>query len=490
MNRDVSQYVKGALTGTASDTALPMAARLESTSGMTDVFGRFLGMPFPVLLDSALGSPGPARFSYLTADPFLVLSSQGGRVRIESGGNTVELASDPFSVLQELLKEYRLPPLQGLPPFQGGAVGYLAYELAHHLETLPRAAVDDLGLPEMRIGFYDWVIARDHVSGETWAITTGLPEREVGKARSRLRWIEDTLDREGGPPRQARVVRGAGSISSGFTRDRYMRAVEVVKDYIVAGDVYQVNLSQRLEVPCPLDPWELYLGLRRVNPAPFAAYLQYPEVTVLSASPEMFLRADVGRVQTRPMKGTRPRGRDAAEDRRMISELHESDKDRAENVMIVDLLRNDLGRVCVPGSIEVADLFTIETYPTVFQMVSAVQGRLLPGMDAVDVLKACFPGGSVTGAPKIRAMEIIDELEPTQRSVYCGAIGYLGFSGAMLTSIPIRIVLIKDRTAYVQVGGGIVADSDPQAEYKETLHKARGSLDALGIREWAGHAGA
>ena len=218
-----------------------------------------------------------------------------------------------------------------------------------------------------------------------------------------------------------------------------------------------------------------------MNPAPFAAYLQYPEAAVLSASPEEYLRLDGRAVETRPMKGTMPRGCTPSDDRRLAEELHASEKDRAENVMIVDLMRNDLGRVCVPGSIHVPHLFTVEKHPAVFQMVSTVRGEVLAGVDAVDVIKACFPGGSVTGAPKIRAMEIIDELEPTQRSVYCGAIGYIGFDGSMRTSIPIRIILAKGDTAYFQVGGGVVADSDPEAEYRETLYKAQGSLRALGV---------
>jgi para-aminobenzoate synthetase component 1 len=471
------------LTAERSHTTVPLVTRLDSAPGMPDMFSRFLGASYPVFLDSALVSPGAGRFSYLTADPFAVITSKGRQVRIDSDVGVEEVVSDPFDVLQELLRKHAVPPLEGLPPFQGGAVGYLAYELAHQLESLPRRAVDDLCLPEMAMGLYDWVIARDHATGETWAVSTGLPERDEVKARSRLKWIEETLSKE--PPTQDRAATESGQqhLLSGFTRDGYLKAVEAIKHYIASGDVYQVNISQRLEAHYPGDPWALYLRLRHFNPAPFAAYLQYPDATVLSASPEMFLNAAGGHVQTRPMKGTRPRGEDGGEDLRLRAELQVSEKDRAENVMIVDVLRNDLGRVCIPGSIEVPDLFTVEIYPTVFQMVSTVRGRLLPDIDAVDLLKACFPGGSVTGAPKIRAMEIIDEMEPTQRSVYCGAIGYLGFGGAMLASVPIRIVLVKGQKAYVQVGGGVIADSDPEAEYEESLHKARGSLQALAMAD-------
>jgi para-aminobenzoate synthetase component 1 len=472
------------VTAERSKTAVPLVERLDSAPGMPEMFSRFLEAPYPALLDSALATPGAGGFSYLTADPFAVITSKGRRVRIESEAGLDEVETDPFDALQALLNQHAVPVIEGLPPFQGGAVGYLAYEMAHHLESLPRGAVDDLGMPEMAMALYDWVIARDHATGETWAVSTGLPERDEAKARHRLRWMRETLAKEPPAPNPEAARPGAQMLSSGFTRDGYIEAVDTIKRYIGAGDVYQVNISQRLEAHYPGEPWALYQRLRRLNPAPFAAYLQYPDSAVLSASPEMFLSAAGGRVQSRPMKGTRPRGADEAGDLRLRLELRSSGKDLAENVMIVDVLRNDLGKVCVPGSIEVPDLFTIEAYPTVFQMVSTVGGRLVPGVDSVDVLKASFPGGSVTGAPKIRAMEIIDEIEPTQRGVYCGAIGYLGFGGAMLTSVPIRILVVKGEKAYVQVGGGVVADSDPEAEYEETLHKARGSLQALGMADW------
>ena len=249
----------------------------------------------------------------------------------------------------------------------------------------------------------------------------------------------------------------------------------------MAGDIYQVNFSQRFEAELDGEAWQLYRRLRSINPAPFGSFLGHPDVAVLSASPELFLESTGKDVSSRPMKGTRPRSASTAEDRRLAAELAASVKDRAENVMIVDLVRNDLGRVCEPGTVLTSQLFGIEQYETVHQMVSVVNGRLKPGVGALGLLKACFPGGSVTGAPKIRAMEIIDSLEPTQRSVYCGAIGYIGFDGAMSMSMPIRIMLVKDGRVYFQVGGGIVYDSDPEAEYQETLDKARGSLLALGL---------
>ena len=461
--------------------AEPLSLRVELPCTLLDVFSNLLGLPYPVFLDGASGSPWGGRFSYVTADPFMVIRSKGRTVQVDSESGAERREADPFQVLQELLAGFKQLPVAGLPPFQGGAVGYLAYELAHLLERLPSTADDDLALPEMVIGFYDWVIARDHMTDATWLVSTGLPEATRDKAEERLRSIQRSLNQARlRPCPPARTCRPEG-LRSNFSRGRYLNAVDAVKDYIAGGDAYQVNISQRFEGPQPCDPWELYLRLRQVNPAPFASYLQFPEVAVLSASPEEYLLVEDGTVQTRPMKGTRPRGRSPQEDRRMAAELMSSEKERAENVMIVDLMRNDLGRVCTPGSIQVPELFTLETHPNVFQMTSTVRGRTRPGIDAVDVLTACFPGGSVTGAPKIRAMEIIDELEPTQRSVYCGAIGYIGFDGSMLTSVPIRIILAKGRRVYFQTGAGIVADSDPQAEYEETLHKAKGSLAALGL---------
>ena len=272
---------------------------------------------------------------------------------------------------------------------------------------------------------------------------------------------------------------GAIDLRSNFSRNSYMASVERVKAYLAAGDAYQVNLSQRFRSQYAGDPWSLYLRLREANPAPFAAYLGFPEAHVLSASPEEFLRLDGGRVRVRPIKGTRPVGATDGETAALAAELLASEKERAENVMIVDLIRNDIGRVCSIGSVEVPSLFAVEQHPTVLHLVSTVTGELRQGADAIDLLRACFPGGSVTGAPKVRAMEIIEELEPVRRGVYCGAIGYVSFSGDMGTSIAIRTLVLAGGQAYLQAGGGIVADSEPAAEYEETLHKARGLRMAL-----------
>ena len=449
---------------------------LEPNLDPIGVTSSFLDAEYPVLLDSALARPGLGRYSYITADPFLVVRSKGRRVEVIERGDVTQLEDNPFSVVQRLLSDFRTNRQPSGPPFQGGAIGFFGYEMGGLLERLPGTAVDDLALPDMNVGFYDWVVALDHANGRAWLITTNFSKE------GRAKWALDRI-REG---RFASASKNgkpaiATNLRSNFTRDQYIEAVRTVKRYIAAGDIYQANISQRLEARVDADPWALYQALRSTAPAPFGAYLGFPEASVLSGSPEQFLRVENGLVETRPMKGTRPRGTTPEDDDRLGRELAASEKDRAENIMIVDLLRNDLGRVCIPGTIRVPELFTVERYPNVHQLVSSVTGELRPEHDAVDLLTACFPGGSVTGAPKIRAMEIIDEIEPVQRGVYCGAIGYIGFDGSMQLSIPIRTMLTKGRQVYLQVGGGIVADSDPESEYQETLVKARGGLEALGI---------
>ena len=453
--------------------------RIEQLEPHLDPIGLASGLldaDYPVLLDSSLVRPGLGQYSYVTTDPFLVVRSKGRQVEVIEHSDVTKQEDNPFSVIQRLLADFGTERCKDGPPFQGGAIGYFGYEMGGLLERLPGAAVDDLALPDMSIGFYDWVIAFDHASGRSWLVTTKFSrERRAQWVRDRITEGSDTSTSRNGLPSIASNLR------SNFTREQYVEAVKRVKRYIAAGDIYQANISQRFEANVDTDAWTLYQSLRNTAPAPFGAYLGFPESSVLSASPEQFLRVENDFVETRPMKGTRPRGAYNEDDIRLGRELASSEKDRAENIMIVDLLRNDLGRVCLPGTIRVPELFTVEKYPNVHQLVSSVTGRLRLEHDAVDLLKACFPGGSVTGAPKIRAMEVIDEIEPVQRGVYCGAIGYIGFDGSMQLSIPIRTMLKKGHHVYLQVGGGIVADSDPEAEYQETLDKARGGLEALGI---------
>ena len=460
----------------------PLVYDLGSIPHPAQLFPAFRDMPGPALLDGAMPGASGNQFSYLTGDPFLVVRSRGRRITLEHDGICEEVEGDPWSTLQGLLRRYQIEQVPGLPSFQGGALGYWGYDLGRHLERLPSWADDDLGLPEMYLGLYDWALAYDGDTGRTCLFSTGLPEGTAARAQVRAEEIMDRLAR-------VRVVTQSPgfnvpvSLQSNFTSATYKAAVERVKEYLTAGDSYQVNLSQRFKAPFQGDPWGLYLRLRSINPAPFAAYLEFPGVRVLSASPEEFLHLEQRRVRSRPIKGTRPAGATPEETARYTAELLASEKERAENVMIVDLIRNDMGRVCSTGSVEVPSLFKVERHPTVLHLVSTVTGELLSSADAVDLLRACFPGGSVTGAPKLRSMEIIEELEPVRRGVYCGAIGYISFGGDMGTSIAIRTLVLTNGQVHLQVGGGIVADSDPSAEYQETLQKGIGLRRALGFHE-------
>ena len=352
------------------------------------------------------------------------------------------------------------------------------------MERLPATAADE-GLPELDVGFYDWVLAADHLSGESWIVATGLPTGQEADARARVAGIQERLNATPSSPSNAASLK-APRLRSNFRRVDYLQAIERAREYIAAGDIFQVNLSHRLEGEWDGAAWPLYERLRTASPVSYGAYLDLGDVKVLSASPERFLKLDGRWIETRPIKGTRPRGVTSDEDRMLGAELLTSEKDRAENLMIVDLLRNDVGKVSCIGSVEVPKLFDLERHASVWHLVSTVRGELRPGLDAVDLLRACFPGGSVTGCPKIRAMEIIEELEPVRRGVYCGAIGYLSFTGDMDTNIVIRTLVLRDGRMDLQVGGAVTYDSDPESEYVETLAKGRALLGALGakLEEW------
>jgi para-aminobenzoate synthetase component I len=492
----------------------PLVEPLATAADPVEVCACFLELPYLLFLDSASkrspheDSQRLEQFSFLSADPVAVIRSKGRRTEVRHGeGNWTSTGDDALTLARSLLPQPSAPPVSGLPPFQGGIAGYIGYDWGAVLERLPAARYDDLAVPDVVLGLYDWVIAWDHRIGMAWIVATGMPERGLARerrARERLSQIRKRLRRGGAstglrtnrsedsqwqpgvpaaaPSYPATGVEGAEAIGlrSTFTRRAYLDAVARVREYIVAGDIFQANLSQRFQAGLTVAPFQLYRQLRRRNPAPFSAYLDFPELQILSASPERFLRLDDKRhVETRPIKGTRPRGLGPMHDAALGRALAESEKDRAENVMIVDLLRNDLSRVCRPGSVRVPELFALEHHPTVHHLVSTVIGELDPAADAIDLLRATFPGGSITGAPKVRAMEIIAELEPTQRAVYCGSIGYISSSGAMDTSIVIRTYLVLRGGIYFQAGGGIVADSDPELEYRETLDKARGLIETL-----------
>jgi para-aminobenzoate synthetase component 1 len=359
-----------------------------------------------------------------------------------------------------------------LPPFQGGLAGLFGYGLCHTLERIPRPRLDEFHSPDLAVGLYDWVVSFDHRQGRAWHVQARGDYPRLG-----LDAFSHGID---SPCTSGFALPGFPGVTSTFDCSGFESAVRRVIEYIRSGDVYQVNLSQRLLAPFTGSPLELYGKLRERNPAPFAAYFDLGDFAIASASPERFLKlTSTGEVETRPIKGTRPRGDTPKKDEANRQALLASAKDRAENVMIVDLLRNDLGRVCEYGSVHVSKLCELESFRTVHHLVSEVVGKMHPGMTAFDLLRAAFPGGSVTGAPKVRAMEIIAELEPTARGPYCGSLGYIGFDGSMDTNILIRTFTLGRGWAQFPVGGGIVADSDPAAEYEETLHKAAGLLKAL-----------
>jgi len=453
-------------------------------------FELFKDRPFSFFLDSGMDPGKLGRYSFMGSNPFLVLRSRGEEISLShSNGEQKTMKGNPFDVVNELLELYSLDAHPAGIPLVGGAVGYFSYDLCHFIERLPSTAIDDLNLPECYLAFYDTIVAFDHPAGKAYLVATGFPELEEEKRKQRAEEkLEEMksqllnnpllLNAEESPIAAARQDM---VLKSSFTREEYLKAVETSREYIRAGDIFQVNLSQRFEADLPVSPYELYRQLRRINPAPFANYFNFDGVSVVGASPERFLRVSEDWVQTRPIKGTRPRGKSAAEDEALAQELLSSIKDRAENIMIVDLERNDLGRICRYGTVKVTELAILETYPTVFHLTSTVEGRLRQGKNRIDLLKATFPGGSITGAPKVRAMEIIDELEPTRRSVYTGSLGYLSFSQEMDIDIVIRTFIIKDGRAYFQVGGGIVYDSEPEAEYEETLDKARALIQALNL---------
>jgi para-aminobenzoate synthetase component 1 len=461
---------------------LPLVEHLPAGLSSVDVFQRLASLPHVVFFDSATADGAAGRYSFVAADPFEWITCT------KADGN-------PLASSQAAHKRYPTFPHPGLPPFQGGVAGLFGYELARSLEKLPAAETNDFAIPVLAVGLYDVVVAFDHQSHEAWIISQGFPETDplarCERAAARLAQLKSWLagrvsavTADGAPPTPVSQLApqfevAAVGVTSNMSPDAYLRKVERAVEYIHAGDIFQVNLSQRLLAPARSEAVELYLRLRERNPAPYAGYLDLGDWQICSTSPECFLTLRDGHVETRPIKGTRGRSGMPEADLFAGDELQASEKDRAENVMIVDLLRNDLSRVCEADSVHVAQLCGVETYAFVKHLVSIIRGRLRPGACPFDLLRACFPGGSITGAPKIRAMEIIAELEPTCRGAYCGSLAYVGFDGRMDSSILIRTVTAGRGWWQLPVGGGIVAQSRPEDEYRETWHKARGLLDAL-----------
>ena len=443
-----------------------------------DLFALFSDDDWSVFLDSGYPSENAGRYDILVTEPIAtVVSNKDITTVITQSSSKHYKNSSPFQVLQTTIDLYakkQSTTNQHTLPFQGGALGYFSYDLARSIENIPNIANDAEQLPEMAMGIYTWAIVVDHQQKKSYL--TG----EVCRKNSKWTWealiytFNHSLPKK---KKEAFVV--TSPIQSNLEYSQYQKAFKKIKDYIVEGDCYQINLAQRFSASAKGNPWNAYQQLRKLNPAPFSAYINTPFGQILSSSPERFLKVSQNKVETKPIKGTRPRSNNDDQDNKQKEALRSSSKDRAENVMIVDLLRNDIGRVCEIGSVTVPKLFDIESYSTVHHLVSTVQGNLAINKNALNLLSACFPGGSITGAPKVRAMEIIESLEPHRRGVYCGAIGYIDFNGNMDTNIAIRTLVYNQNTIRYWVGGGIVHDSNIDEEYQETLDKGKALLALL-----------
>lgn len=447
------------------------------------------------LLESMEGGEKWARYSFLGSGPSIVIRSFGRKAEVIRNGRSesVSFTNDPLEVVRQVLSEYRPVPDPALPRFNGGAVGFLGYDVVRFFEALPDKPKEQLDIPDVFFMVTDTIVIFDNIRHMIKVVSNahvngGSVESAYEEAQAKIDEIVKKLKKgvrdqgaggRGGKPKSKKQ----NSLVSNFTQPQYEQAVLKAQEYIKAGDIFQVVPSQRFKAPITTDPFEIYRALRLINPSPYMYFLRCGDTVVAGASPEVMVRLEGGKIDLRPIAGTRRRGASEDEDRALAAELLADPKERAEHIMLVDLGRNDVGRVSLPGSVNVSELMVIERYSHVMHIVSNVRGDLSDGKDAYDVVRACFPAGTVTGAPKVRAMEIIDELEPTRRGPYAGAVGYFGFSGSMDTCITIRTLVIRDGTAYIQAGGGVVADSDPAAEYQETVNKAKAMMRAVEMAE-------
>ena len=456
------------------------------------------------LAESVVGGEKVGRYSFLATHPFLEIEAYGNRVTISShsgisasGEPILEQrqfeAEDPLAELRQRIESVRAATLPELPPFCSGAVGYAGYDIVRYVEHLPNAPNDDRQVPDLAFAFYDQMVVFDNVTKTIVVVAMARLDQTRGDRKQAYddacRRVDEIVEQLGAQAGQLKPVDidTSGEVQlpyqSNFTQDDFEAAVDKCVEYIKAGDIFQVVFSQRLEVPIRAHPFQIYRTLRVVNPSPFMFYLRMPSVTLVGSSPEIMVRVVDGKVTTRPLAGTRPRGKTEEEDRRLGEELLEDPKERAEHVMLVDLGRNDVGRVSQYRSVNLTDVMTIERYSHVMHITSNVTGQLTPGKTAFDALQSCLPAGTVSGAPKVRAMEIIDEVEPHRRGPYAGAVGYIDFNGNMDTCIALRTIVVQRDKAYVQAGAGIVADSVPANEWNETLNKARGLLKAIELAE-------
>lgn len=438
----------------------------------TVLFNQLIAQPWAVFLDSGRPYISLGRYDILAANPYTTLITWKNITVIQKKNRFHYSKSNPFLLLKQTLQT-GVPQHSVHFPFTGGAIGYFSYDLARHLERLPNLARDQEQLPAMAVGLFDWIVIVDHLKKESWLIGHGN-DPDTFKNWEPLKRLLSSPKAQ-----KYQSFKVLSQVCSNMTKNDYEKAFKQIKSYIHHGDCYQVNLAQRFAAHAEGHSWALYQKLRTMNPAPFSSYLHNPYVTVLSSSPERFLSVKNGCVETKPIKGTKPRSKNPVKDQILSSDLLHSEKDRAENLMIVDLLRNDLGKTCQYGSIQVPKLFEVESFATVHHLVSTITGQLIPDKQALDLLQDCFPGGSITGAPKIRAMEIIEELEPNRRGVYCGTIGYIGYNGNMDTNIAIRTMIYNNNEIRYWAGGGLVEDSQLESEYEEIQTKATVFFDLM-----------
>jgi len=447
-------------------------------------------VPYAFLLESVEGGEKIARYSFLGCNPYLIIRAKGDVVEIIRGAEPIKRKGRLLEVMRKITERYKSVKVPGLPPFAGGAVGYFAYDTVRWVEDIPQEGEDDLQLDDSVMMFFSSLLAFDHVRQQILIISNCILDEQAThldskyqKALAEIQSLEEMLNRPARIPQFGVSSADTIKIKSNFSKSDYLKAVEKGKEYIKSGDIFQVVLSQRFSASVTSAPFNIYRALRIVNPSPYMFYLKLKDFSVIGSSPEMLVKIVDGIAYYRPIAGTRPRGTGDDEDALLAEELKADDKEKAEHIMLVDLGRNDLGKVCEFGSVEVVDLMLVEKYSNVMHLVSGLRGRLRQEVDRFDALMACFPAGTVTGAPKVRAMEIIDELEPNKRGVYAGAILYLDFSGTLDSCIAIRTLVVKDGTAYIQAGGGIVADSIPEKEFQETINKSRALVKAVELAE-------
>ncbi|HEY1465265.1 MAG TPA: anthranilate synthase component I [Terriglobales bacterium] len=474
----------------AKDATLVPVAKSVAADLLTPV-SAFLAVaakePEACLLESVERGEQIGRYTFVGARPYMKIRARGNEISVTRGKRKENFKSDVFAVLKQQLRKHRPANLAGLPPFTGGAVGYFAYDVVRNLEKIGEHAKDDLSVPDCVLMFFDRLLAFDHLRHQIQIIamadvSSESPRRAYDRAVADIEELEKKLARglrpqdwkKSAPKKDPKL-----KVNQGTSKEEFVKMVSRAKEYIAAGDIFQVVLSQRLNFVPEVAPFDIYRSLRAVNPSPYMYFLRMGEMHVLGSSPEMLVRATGSKLEYRPIAGTHPRGQDEAEDQRLAQKMLNDEKERAEHVMLVDLGRNDLGRVSEYGSVKVRDLMYVERYSHVMHIVSALEGKLRSGMDALDAFAACFPAGTLSGAPKVRAMQIIEELEPTRRGVYGGSVLYADFAGNLDSCIAIRTMLMKGKKAYLQAGAGIVADSDPASEFQECMNKAQAVLRAV-----------